>query len=622
MKTYRIAVLGTPNSGKTTIFNKLTGLRKKTANYPGITYDYHEGKMKGFKDICVVDVPGTYSIYSEDPDEKLSYELLSSQDKASSADLILFVLNPFSLELSLKLLLEIKRTNIPILAIVNMQSRAKSKNIFYDYKHLSKKIDLVILEEKDISKKNLESFHNSIIELINNTPNDKQKPQTLAPYSLDAFKALHREAQELVKGSRTRSHLKIEKSLKYKTDKIILHPIYGTLILVFTLFCVFQAIFYLAQYPQNYIEDLIAHLQNRVSSFVTLPQLKSLINDGILSGVGSIIIFLPQIILLYVFIFILEDTGYMPRGALLMDKFMQRIGLHGKAFIPLLSSFACAVPGIMATKSIKNRRERFTTIMVLPLITCAARLPVYTLLISAFIPQKTLFLFINQQGLVLFVLYLLGVLSAIFVAFLLKKTILNSKKSPLFLELPNYKIPSLKLMSVYLYDKCTLFIKRAGTIILSLTILMWFLCSFPKAPKGYIGSDISYSFAGMIANVLAPIFSPLGFNTEIIISLIPGLSAREVVVSTLGSIYSISDGENGSLLITKLTETISHNWHMTTGLSLLVWYVFAPQCLSTLIITKKETRSYTWPILMFSYMFILAYVFSFLTYNITKAVLT
>jgi ferrous iron transport protein B len=399
---------------------------------------------------------------------------------------------------------------------------------------------------------------------------------------------------------------------------VVLHPVFGYVILAVLLFLVFQAVFSWSKLPMDLIKAGVDGLGQAVHDAMPEGILRSLVVDGVLSGVGSVLVFLPQILILFLFILSLEDSGYLPRAAFLLDRLMGSVGLSGRAFIPLLSSFACAIPGIMATRTIQDPRDRLATIMIAPLMTCSARLPVYALIIGAFIPDRTIGIF-NLQGLVLFGLYVAGIVSAMAVAWVFKRTFGKGRYQPLMLELPNYHWPNMRNLAIGLWERAKIFTTRVGTIILALMVILWFLSSFPGAPEGATGPAIQYSFAGHIGQWLQVVFAPIGFNWQITIALIPGLAAREVAVGALGTVYALS--ATGDQLATTLTPMIASTWTLPTAFSLLAWYVFAPQCISTLSIVRRETNSWKPVLAMVTYMFTLAYLASFLTYQISRAVL-
>jgi ferrous iron transport protein B len=402
-----------------------------------------------------------------------------------------------------------------------------------------------------------------------------------------------------------------------RLDAVVLHPVLGPFILAVILFLVFQAVFAWAQVPMDEIKLGVASLGDWLGAALPASLLKDLAINGVLAGVGSVLVFLPQIIILFFFILVLEDSGYLPRAAFLLDRVMGSVGLSGRAFIPLLSSFACAIPGIMATRTIQNPRDRLATIMIAPLMTCSARLPVYALIIGAFIPRRTLWGGLELQGVVLFALYILGVASAMAVAFVLKRSGKSAGLQALMLELPAYHWPNLRNLIIGLWQRVEIFMSRVGTIILALMVILWALSSFPAPPPGATGPPIQYSIAGHIGAWLAVLFAPIGFNWQISIALVPGLAAREVAVGALGTVYALS--ATGNDVSGALTPLIAQSWSLPTALSLLAWYVFAPQCLSTLATVKRETNSWRYPIIMAAYMFALAYMGSWITYTVATA---
>jgi len=400
-----------------------------------------------------------------------------------------------------------------------------------------------------------------------------------------------------------------------RLDAVVLNPIGGPVLLAVVLFLMFQAVFSWAKAPQAWINSGIAALNGALAAQLPAGPLRGLLLDGVVAGTGSVLVFLPQILILFLFILALEDSGYLPRAAFMLDRLMGRAGLSGRAFIPLLSSFACAIPGIMATRTIPSARDRLATIMIAPLMTCSARLPVYALLIGAFIPQRALGP-VNLRGLVLFALYLAGVVSALAVAFVLKRTMMRGDYRPLLLELPEYRWPHLANLVLGLWERTRIFLTRVGTIILTLMVVLWFLASFPAPPPGAPGPAIQYSLAGLLGRGLEYLFAPIGFNWQISIALVPGLAAREVAVSALGTVYAMSGSGD---VAGALAPVISHTWSLATGLSLLAWYVFAPQCLSTLAVVKRETNSWRYPLAMAAYLFVLAYLGALVTYRVALA---
>jgi ferrous iron transport protein B len=402
--------------------------------------------------------------------------------------------------------------------------------------------------------------------------------------------------------------------LQHRIDAVVMHPLWGLVLLAALLFLIFQAVFAWAVVPMDLIKGGVAGVGNFINGHMADGPLRSLLVDGVLAGVGSVLVFLPQILILFAFILVLEDSGYLPRAAFLLDTLMGKVGLSGRAFIPLLSSFACAVPGVMATRTIAHWRDRLATIMLAPLMTCSARLPVYALVIGAFVPARDVGPF-SLRGLTLFALYLAGVVSAMAVAWVFKRTWLKSRYQPLMLELPPYRVPSLESLALGLAERARIFLRRVGGIIFSLMVVLWFLSSWPGPPEGATGPAIQYSVAGTIGHALEYVFAPIGFNWQISVALVPGMAAREVAVGALGTVYALSAA--GDSVAESLAPVIAQGWSLATAYSLLAWYVFAPQCLSTLAVVKRETNSWRYPLLMAGYMFALAYVAAFITYRVT-----
>jgi ferrous iron transport protein B len=401
-----------------------------------------------------------------------------------------------------------------------------------------------------------------------------------------------------------------------RIDQLVMHPVAGPLLLLAVLFLMFQAVFSWASLPSDLIDGGVGAMGEWLSGILPEGPLRSLLVEGVIAGIGGVLVFLPQILILFFFILLLEDSGYLPRAAFLLDRLMGSVGLSGRAFIPLLSSFACAIPGIMAARTIPNMRDRLATILLAPLMTCSARLPVYSLLIAAFIPARSVG-GLSLQGLVLFALYAAGVIGALAVAFVMKRFTMKSAYHPLLLELPEYRWPNLRNLVMGLWERARIFLVRVGTIILALTIVLWFLSTYPAPPPGATGAPIEYSFAGMLGRALQVVFAPIGFNWQISIALVPGLAAREVAVSSLGTVYALS--ATGDDVGAALQPLIASGWSFATALSLLAWFVFAPQCLSTLATVKRETNSWRYPLIMAGYLFAMAYVASFITYRIALA---
>nr|BFD32807.1 ferrous iron transport protein B [Pigmentibacter ruber] len=617
LSTPRIALVGNPNCGKTALFNALTGARQKVANYSGVTVERKEGVFiapQG-KKIKILDLPGTYSLRARSPDEAVTRDVvLGKVTDEAIPDAIVCVADATNLHLGLRLVLELKKIGKPIVLALNMMDVAQKRGYGIDINILSKELGVPVIPTVAIKKNGILDLVNAVEgELEKGTKIEKENISWKEPVAQEV-RAYHKEVERIL-GQANRKQGNISE-WTLKLDSLLLHPVFGLLTLLFILFVVFQAVFVLPEYPKEMIEAGMASLQHWIAGAMPDGVLKRLINDGIIAGVGGVLVFVPQIVSLFFFILLLEDSGYMARAAFLMDKLMGGVGLHGKAFIPLLSSFACAIPGIMASRTIENKNDRLITILISPLMTCSARLPVYTLIIAAFIPSATFLGFINSQGLVMFGLYAAGIFSGLIVSFVIKKFFLKGELHPLMLELPSYRLPCLKNIIFGLLERAFVFIKRAGTIILALTIIIWFLSTYPAPPANATEAAIDYSFAGMLGKMFAPLFAPIGFNWQIVIALIPGMAAREVAVATLGTVYAISGNEEA--LQQGLAATIGSSWGLPTALAFLTWYIFAPQCASTLAVTKRETNSWKWPIIMFTYLFALAYFASFVVYHVAK----
>ena len=607
-----VALVGNPNSGKTSLFNLLTGGKQKVANYAGVTVERKEGKLDlGSQLLRILDLPGVYSLYPRSLDEEITCNvLLGRATGEKKPDLVLCVLDATNLRRNLRLVLAVKRMGLPCIVVINMMDIAKKRGIDIDLSKLEQELQLPIVESIGIQ-----------------TKGDKAVREKLASYdfkthvstlnSTEIFDHQPIEADNtVVQGILKRMGLDqiIADPISDRFDRILLHPVLGPIILFIVLFFIFQAVFSWAEYPKEIIESGTDLVSQFISNLIPEGWLQSLLVSGVIAGVGGVLVFLPQILILFFFILLLEESGYLPRAAYLLDRLMGSVGLSGRSFIPLLSSFACAIPGIMATRTISNARDRLVTILIAPLMTCSARLPVYALLIGAFIPAQKIAFGIELQGFVLFALYAAGILGAMVVAWILK-TLLSSQKifHPLMMELPNYHMPSIKNIAIGLWQRTIIFLQRVGGMILFLTIALWFLASYPNPPLGAVGPAIEYSYAGILGKALAVVFAPIGFNWEISIALVPGLAAREVVVSSLATVYAIAG--QATVAEEALTPILQQGWSLATALSLLVWFVFAPQCLSTIAVVKRETGGYKIPMIMLTYLFLLAYVASFITYQ-------
>lgn len=639
------ALVGNPNCGKTALFNQLTGNRQKVANYAGVTVERKEGRFTtpSGAHVRVLDLPGTYSLYPRSIDEQITCNVLMGRATGEKTpDAVICVVDATNLRRSLRIVLAVERLGLPCMVALNMVDEAKARGINIDAEKLSNALGLPVIatvaiqkggdaalrmaiDQALIKRKSATVTHTSTETSVNfatHTPTAHAPAHAPAHATTIALSSAHtatpvehdhQRIQEIL------CDLSLDRVIpdlrSERIDQIVLHPVVGPIILVAILFFIFQAMFSLAEIPMQFITGATEH----VGSFITtcLPDnwLRSLLVNGIIAGVGGVVVFLPQILILFFFILVLEESGYLPRAAFLLDRIMGSVGLSGRSFIPLLSSFACAIPGIIAARTIPNMRDRMVTILIAPLMTCSARLPVYVLLISAFIPNQLVLGGLELQGLVMFVLYFAGIFGAMAVAWFLKMfTSKNSRVRPLMMELPTYRWPRIKNLAIGLWQRAALFLKRVGGIIMIMTIALWFLASFPGAPDGAVGPAIEYSFAGMIGHALAYVLEPIGFNWQIAIALVPGMAAREVAVSALGTVYALS--ATGDAAAESLIPIISAQWSLATGLSLLAWYVFAPQCLSTIATMKRESGGWKIPLIGLTYMFVLAYAFSWVTFNL------
>jgi ferrous iron transport protein B len=611
-----IALVGNPNCGKTALFNLLTGSRQKVANYAGVTVERKEGSLltpSGLR-VRLLDLPGAYSLDPLTPDEQVTADvLLGRRAGESQPDFVVCVTDATNLRQNLRLVLSLKRLGLPMVVALNMSDIARRKGIVIDAARLSAELGVPVVETvgiKSAGVRDLIKVLDGVVVPVSARHPAAWRTPSAADISHDQSEV--RRILGLVGGDRLDGV-----TISDRVDAVVLHPVLGPLILAVILFLVFQAVFAWAQVPMDAIKMGVAAFGNWLGAALPASLLKDLAINGVLAGVGSVLVFLPQIIILFFFILVLEDSGYLPRAAFLLDRVMGSVGLSGRAFIPLLSSFACAIPGIMATRTIQDPRDRLATIMIAPLMTCSARLPVYALIIGAFIPRQTLWGGMELQGVVLFALYVLGVVSAMAVAFVLKHRGSGAGLQTLMLELPVYHWPNLRNLGLGLWQRVEIFMSRVGTIILALMVILWALSSFPAPPPGALGPPIQYSIAGHLGAWLAVLFAPIGFNWQISIALVPGLAAREVAVGALGTVYALS--ATGNDVSGALTPLIAHSWGLPTALSLLAWYVFAPQCLSTLVTVRRETNSWRYPIIMAAYLFAMAYAGSWITYRIALA---
>ena len=614
----RLALVGSPNCGKTALFNQLTGSRQKVANYAGVTVERKEGRFHApsGREYALLDLPGAYSLDAASLDEAVTRDVCRGfYPGEPTPDVLVCVVDATNLRLHLRFALEVRelarQVGRPMVLAVNMMDAAQRRGIAVDLGVLEAELGVPVVPTVAVR-------HDGAAELVGALDRTVQHPQPPRVGLADASAAgdaLHAETRRLLSLAvdMPRRTAQVDDTL----DRWLLHPVLGLVSLAVVMFLIFQAVYAWATPVMDLIDAGTVWLGEAVGGALPEGPLNSLLVDGIIAGLGGVIIFLPQILILFAFIIALEESGYLPRAAFLLDRMMSKAGLSGRSFIPLLSSFACAIPGIMATRSIQDPRDRLATIMVAPLMTCSARLPVYALLIGAFIPAQSVGIF-NMQGLVLFALYAAGILSALLVSWIMKKWRRDKGEHALMLELPSYRLPHPRDLLIGLWERAWIFLRRVGGIILALTVLLWFLLSFPGAPEGATGPAIDYSFAGRIGHALTAIFAPIGFNWQICIALIPGMAAREVAVSSLATVYALQAADE-SAATEALTPIITDTWSLATALSLLVWFIYAPQCISTLATIKRETGSWRQVAIATGYLFALAYLAAFVTYRVALA---
>jgi len=606
-----VAVVGNPNAGKSALFNALTGARQKVGNYPGVTVERKSGRLllADGRPVEMVDLPGSYSLEPASPDEAVTRDvLLGNQKGERQPDALVIVLDASNLDNHLRFALQLIELGLPTIIALNMVDLAKRDGLELDPTVLQRELGVPVIETVAVRRRGIAELQAAIDDMLSAPVcgvHDRVKSDLIH---------LQRRAREIATAAVV-SETPVRR-WTHRLDSVLLHPIFGPLILALIMFVMFQAVFAWSEAPKSWIEAAVAWLSNAVSGALPSGLLRSLIVDGALAGVGAVITFLPQILILFLFILLLEGTGYMVRAAFLMDKLMHGVGLSGRAFIPLLSSFACAVPGIMATRTIDDPKDRLTTILVAPLMTCSARLPVYTLMIAAFIPNTRLAWGVGLQGLVMFGLYVTGIFGALLAALVLRRGVLKGSGAGFMMELPKYQWPPVKDVLIGLLTRAQIFLKRAGTIILGTTIVLWALASIPQAAPGQKQSEVS--IAGHIANAIEVVVRPIGFNHDISMALLPAMAAREVAVSSIATVYSI-DSPDQPASANKLEDNLKRRWSLATALAFLAWFVFAPQCISTIAVTRRETNGWKWPLFMVTYLFALAYLAAGATYWIAVA---
>ena len=600
------ALVGNPNAGKTSLFNALTGSRQKVGNYPGVTVERKSGRLAlpDGRIAELVDLPGTYSLSPRSPDEAVTRDMvMGTQAGERRPDAIVAVVDATNLRNHLRFVLELRRLGLPMIVALNMIDLAERDGTEIDVERLSKILGMPVVPTVAVRRRGLAELAAELAPRLADAPIPAIPPES-------DIRLLQREARVIADTVTLTQGVK--RKWSQRLDGIALHPLWGPIMLAGLIFLMFQAVFSFAEVPMDMLAAGVAWLQAQLGAALPDTWFRSLLNDGVLGGVGAVIVFLPQILILFFFILCLEQSGYMTRAAFLMDRVMARVGLNGRAFIPLISSFACAIPGIMAARTIDEPKDRLTTILIAPLMTCSARLPVYAIVIAAFIPNRPVLGFLGLQGLVLFGLYVAGVVGALVAAWALRRTVTKGSTPTFLMEMPAYQWPAPRDIGIGLYQRAWAFLGRAGGIILISTIALWALASWPKPPEGATRPALEYSIAGKIGAALEPVFRPIGFNKEIALALVPGMAAREVAVSALGTVYSLqgTDADHAQPLV----ERLRGRWSLATALAFLAWYVFAPQCISTLAVTRRETGGWAWPAFMFGYLFAMAYVAAGATY--------
>ncbi len=604
-----VALVGNPNAGKSALFNALTGARQKLGNYPGVTVERKAGRLSlaDGRPVELVDLPGTYSLDPGSPDEQVTRDfVLGRQQGERLPDALVVVVDASNLDNHLRFALELIALELPTVVALNMVDLATRDGLELDANVLSRELGVPVISTVAVRKRGLDHLRGELESAI-----DGATAKRAAAPERD-FDALRKEARRIARAAIVRETP--SRRLTAAVDRVALHPVFGLLILLTLLFVMFQAVFSWSAAPMEMIEGLAEALGNAVRGALPDGIFRSFLIDGVINGVGSVIVFLPQILILFFFILMLEATGYMVRAAFLMDGLMAKVGLSGRAFIPLLSSFACAIPGIMATRTISDPKDRLTTILIAPLMTCSARLPVYAVIIGAFIPARDIGYGIGLQGFVLFCLYLAGIVGAMIVALILRMTVTKGASGGFLMEMPKYQWPRPQDILLGLWQRAVIFLKRAGTIIFTSTVILWLLLSFPRVPDGNPTSQVDHSIAGRVASGLQVVLAPIGFNRDISLALIPAMAAREVAVSALATVYSIDAGNDEAALEQSLGDRLKNQWPLPTALAFLAWFIFAPQCISTIAVTRRETNGWKWPAFMVGYLFALAYIAAGITF--------
>jgi len=611
-----VVLIGPPNSGKSTLFNRLTGLRQKVANYPGVTVEQHSGLMAGVgrDDLTLIDLPGIYSLSPFSEDARVSIDVLRGKMPGTpKPDAVLLVLDSLHLTRQLMLAAPVLAVGLPTLILLNMTDLMESRGGYIDPLKLARELGAPVAQISAVHGTGLEA-----VPLFLNQHTQHTVAQPLALPVIGNAASTHTWAAQVSRRTGYRAPLSQENSRRI--DNLLLHRIWGPLLFLVVVVGVFEVVFSVGQPLSDGFGDILARMGSLVRPFLPAGWIQSLLLDGAWKGISSVLVFLPQLLLLFLFIGILEDSGYLARAALIADRVMRTIGLNGKAFIPLLSAYACAVPAIMATRTIENKRDRFATILVTPFMTCSARLPVYMLLIAAFIPNIAwLHGFLGLRTVVMLGLYLAGFVGAMTTAWLLKSSILKSSETPFILELPQYRMPTIRSLAMRLVDRARVFLRNAGTVILCVTLALWVLAHLPviHTPSGAVAApELADSVIGRLGHFIEPVISPLGFNWKIGIGLVSSVLAREVMVSTMGTLYG-ADPETQSM---HLQTALHHDMTLGGALALMIFFAFAMQCTSTMAVVRRETNSWKWPALQFTYMLVLAWVAAFIVNHVAMAI--
>ncbi|MBL0925577.1 MAG: ferrous iron transport protein B [Sphingomonadaceae bacterium] len=635
-----VALVGNPNAGKSALFNALTGARQKIANYPGVTVERKSGRttLPDGRPVELLDLPGAYSLDPDSLDEAVTRDVVLGRFSGQRRpDALVVVVDAGNLDNHLRFAIELIGQGLPVVIALNMIDLAQRDGLELDAAILARELGVPVIETVAVRKRGLDDLLESLRDALNSPRNGEvdrrhigvegyEQDSSASPRQEMPHVPLHdltdgpspRSGEDLRKRAHQLARMAVVRETQVRQwtrrlDSVLLHPAGGVLFLLALLFVMFQAVYAWSEAPIGWIEGGFALLTDLINASLADGLFRSFLTDGVIAGVGSVVVFLPQILILFLFILLLEASGYMTRAAFVMDRMMAAVGLSGHSFIPLLSSFACAIPGIMATRSIMDQKERLATILIAPLMTCSARLPVYTLIIGAFIPARRIGPGVGLQGLVLFVLYIAGIVGAMLAALVIQRFVTQSRGSSFLIEMPRYQLPRVRDIVLGLWQRAWVFLRRAGTIIFVATIVLWALLSFPKVPVGSEQSQVEYSVAGRIADGLEPLVRPIGFNHDIALAIIPAMAAREVAVSALGTVYAI-DAEDEEQAAMSLGPQLTADWSLATALAFLAWFIFAPQCISTIAVTRRETNGWKWPAFMVGYLFALAYAAAGITY--------